>query len=323
MIFDPKHLLRPIHNGVAMRLALSLLPLALSMTGCFTGIESSPRINANDAGKGVVKSTPEQSFLADVDAAPFASWTPGKRFYVTDSKVSLVLGASAADASLAAGDTLVFTGSREVPSVTGRGSTDLLLAGRDGREYTYRVNASGEQLASRRRVDIPFTIEMSIPDTVAARLTGRTLYTRTPLWYDEGGEIAAGRRFVPVTVTRVTPGDAVYPVRVYFTDPATPGRTYSLFLSVGEGTPASRSFASQFYFTNPRSLYPSVTDAVWDDIINSRVSIGMTRDECRLSLGAPADISRRYGRDRLRELWSYPDGTYLVFEDGLLWDFRR
>ncbi|MCM1517663.1 MAG: hypothetical protein NC117_03395 [Pseudoflavonifractor sp.] len=323
MTTTPVDIFRLIGNRVRAWLILSLLPLSLLMTGCFTGIESTPRINADDAGKEAVRTTPEQSFLADVDAQPFGAWTPGKRFYVTDPKVSLVLGASAVEFPLAAGDTLVFVGGKEMPSVTGQGSTDLSFTGPGGHEYIYRVSASGERLASRKRVDIPFVIEMSIPDSVAARLTGRTLYTRTPLWYDDSGEVVMGRRFVPVTVTKVTPGDAVYPVRVYFTEVGNPDKTYSLFLSVGEGTPASRTFASQFYFDNPRSLYPSVTDSVWDNIINSQVAVGMTRDECRLSLGAPADISRRYGRDRLRELWSYPDGTYLVFEDGLLWEFRR
>lgn len=302
---------------------MALLPLLLPVTGCFTGIESTPRINADDAGREITRTTSEEAYLADIGNEPFARWIPGKQWVVTDSKLSILLAGDGDALPPAVGDTLSYVGCVEVPSVTGGGAVDLRLAGHGGAEYLYRVNAPAAELASRRRVDIPFTVEMSVIDSVAARLDGRTLYTRTSLWYDSIGESVSGRRFVPVTVTDVTVGNTVCPVRVRFTDADAPARSYFLYLAIGEGAAASRTFPAQFYFDNPRARYPSMSDTVWDNIVNSRVTEGMTREECRLALGAPSDIKRRYGRDRLGELWSYPDGSYLLFEDGLLWEFRR
>ena len=302
---------------------MALLPLLLPVTGCFTGIESTPRINADDAGREVTRTTSEEAYLADIGNEPFARWTPGKQWVVTDPKLSILLAGDGDVRPVEVGDTLSYVGCAEVPSMTGGGAVDLRFDATGGSEYRYRVNAPASALAARQRVDIPFTVEMSVIDSVAARLDGRTLYTRTPLWYDSIGEGVTGRRFVPVTVTDVTVGNTVCPVRVRFTDAAMPGRDYFIYLAIGEGAAASRTFAAQFYFDNPRSRYPSMSDATWDNIVNSRVAEGMTRDECRLSLGAPSDIKRRYGRDRLGELWSYPDGSYLLFEDGLLWEFRR
>ena len=48
----------------------------------------------------------------------------------------------------------------------------------------------------------------------------------------------------------------------------------------------------------------------------------MPRDECRLSLGAPKDVD--YGRSysSAYEQWTYSNGAYLIFEDGLLKRYR-
>lgn len=42
----------------------------------------------------------------------------------------------------------------------------------------------------------------------------------------------------------------------------------------------------------------------------------MTRDECRLALGAPATTG-------MVEFWQYSDGIYLLFEENILTRFRR
>lgn len=62
---------------------------------------------------------------------------------------------------------------------------------------------------------------------------------------------------------------------------------------------------------------------MWTNIINNRVSPGMTLDECRLALGSPAKVSRRPDHSVLREIWSYENGIYLMFVDGILSSYRR
>ncbi len=49
----------------------------------------------------------------------------------------------------------------------------------------------------------------------------------------------------------------------------------------------------------------------------------MTLDECRLALGAPAKVRRRTDHSTLYEVWSYENGIYLMFHDGVLKEYRR
>ncbi len=85
----------------------------------------------------------------------------------------------------------------------------------------------------------------------------------------------------------------------------------------------SRDFASLFYFENPRNRYPNITDETWANIIRGKVALYMTREECRLALGSPATVDRRPGISTMRELWTYENGIYLIFDDGILQSFRN
>lgn len=49
----------------------------------------------------------------------------------------------------------------------------------------------------------------------------------------------------------------------------------------------------------------------------------MTKTEARLALGNPKDVSQGHNSALLYELWQYPDGSYLMFEDGLLLRFKQ
>lgn len=66
---------------------------------------------------------------------------------------------------------------------------------------------------------------------------------------------------------------------------------------------------------NLRAEYPNITDEIWTYIVNGEIRLGMTKDECRLSIGSPiqivANLNSRY------ETWFY-NGRVLEFENGLL-----
>ncbi len=66
-----------------------------------------------------------------------------------------------------------------------------------------------------------------------------------------------------------------------------------------------------------------ITDANWDRIIHGRVALEMTRDECRLALGSPSHIDRYQGTSAYGERWTYENGVYLIFFDGILSSFRQ
>lgn len=307
-----------------MRQVLTILLLSVvlfAVQSCFTGIESTPKITASDVKKEKVVITPEQMFLDSVGNEPFGQWSIGKKFYVTDNKINLIFGASAQNGEALEGKSLSYKGMRKVVSVAGEEETELIFASDSGTEYCYRVAASLADLLARKDVEVPFTIEMSLVDAVRDKLMGQSYYLITSVWYDMNDEIAYGRKFIPVKIVGVEPGNHVYPIKLTFVDSA--GKQARLFLSVGNGYKSPRSFATLFSFTDPKMRYPDIKADVWDNIIHGRVALDMTRSECRLSLGAPTTVDTRPGYSGVRELWVYENGAYLVFEDGLLRDYRN
>ncbi|MDE6513468.1 MAG: hypothetical protein K2L05_04720, partial [Muribaculaceae bacterium] len=85
----------------------------------------------------------------------------------------------------------------------------------------------------------------------------------------------------------------------------------------------ARTFANQFSLTNPRKNYPQISDTNWNLISQGRVALDMTREECRLALGAPSQVDREALPNGIFERWIYEDGVYLFFTDGLLTRFRQ
>ena len=147
------------------------------------------------------------------------------------------------------------------------------------------------------------------------------------LWYDSAGERASGRRFSSVAVDSVTPGTLVFPLRVHFHEPEVPADGFasagSVLISIGSGGGDSRPFENIFLFENPRRRYPQTTDEVWELVRRGDVRPGMTKEECRLALGNPTLTDAGQDRMRVIELWQYPDGIFLRFEDGVLVDYRK
>ncbi len=302
------------------RLAVAVVS-AMMLTACFTGVESTPKITADDVKREKVVVTAEQLYMDSVVAEPFSQWVPGKCFYVTDNKINLIFGATAQHSRSLAGSKLSYKECRSALSVTGDNVAELVFVDTLGAEYVYRMGLSAHELAKREKVDVPFTIEESLVDDAQAKLLGRTFYIITPVWYDDNDELTRGRKYIPVTITDVAAGNHVYPVRIAFMDDS--GESHRMFLSVGAGYKAPRSFSSIFAFDDPHKKYPLIKDETWQNIINGCVALDMTRDECRLSLGAPKEIDRRPGYSGVREMWIYENGAYLIFEDGLLRDFRN
>lgn len=307
-----------------MRKNISLAVLVMSallLTGCFTGVESTPKITADDVKREQIVVTAEQLYMDSVKSERFVSWKPGKLFYVTDNKINLIFGATAKHDSALAGEVIEYRDCRAVNSVTGEEVVDLVFVDNQGNEYLYRVGLSVKDLLDKESVEVPFTIEMSIVADAKKKLQGNTYYILTSMWYDVNDEICDGRKFVPVKINDVLPGNHIYPLRLLVSDEK--GGHFRLFMSVGNGHKSPRSFSSLFTFTDPHLKYPLITDVVWSNIINGKVALDMTRDECRLALGVPKDIDRRPGYSGVREMWIYENGSYLIFEDGLLRDFRN
>lgn len=302
-------------------LLITILVSLTSLTGCFTGVESTPKITASDVRRGKPVVTPEDTFLADIAGQPFSQWKPGKRFFVADDKISLIFGPTMPAGERLNGSWIVWDRANPVTGVTGATETDLVFRSARGAEMVYRIALSPDSLRARKSVEVPFTIEESIVDSVRARVDGRRLYVVTRYWRDDNDNSVKGRKFVPVTVDSVSPGNSVYPVKVSFHDDN--GTSARLFLSPGATGATPRTFATLFAFSDPYLKYPSITPENWALIIDGKVALDMTREECRLSLGAPQDLDRRAGYSSIQEVWVYENGIYLLFEDGLLRRYRK
>ncbi len=305
-------------------LLLTVIALALSLQGCFTGVESTPRISAGDVRRVVTEPTAEERYFDSVVPEPFARWTTGKEFYVTDRKIRLLFGTSLTPDRDLTGKTIRYAGHREAQSITGSEVTDLLFTAAESPADTlvYRINAPlNEIISGSQPIEIPFTIEEALVDKARRLLLGKRLFIITRNRRNDADEIVPGKRFIAVTIDSVSEGSAVNPVKVNFTDAE--GISSILLLAAGNSTGSPRTFASMFSFTDPRQHYPSITDENWSIISEGKVREGMTREECRLSLGTPATVDRVPGYSYLYERWTYDNGIYLVFEDGLLTGFRR
>lgn len=304
--------------------AAAALAAVAALHGCFTGIESTPRITAGEVRRqDAARPTAEMLFMADVTQQRPAAWQPGKRFHVADARVAKLFAAdTGARTDSLAGTDLVYLRMEPTASLTGEGATYVVLLSAAGDTLRYRVDASPAALAKRERLEIPFTVELDPVLRADSMMRGHIYYISTPLWRCTDGRSRPGLRHVPVRIERVAPGsDGIYPAAVVFTPVDTPTDTAMVMMSLG-GNTAPRSFASLFSFTNPRDSYPHITDDVWQLIVHSRVQTGMTRDECRLALGNPVSNEQIPTTAGMVDRWSYGDGIYLIFEDGTLSAFR-
>lgn len=302
------------------RLWLPAVFVTMLLSGCFTGVEYTPKVTDHDVRRVSLATMAEDTFLAHIVDEPLGDWKPGKRFYVTDDKIRLIFGASASVRDSLGGSVLRFKEVREAPSITGTSVTDLVFSSPEGRDFVYRISRPLKSVKEQKSLSIPFTIQESLVDSVRTRMQGCRLYVLTRTWRDDNDNSVGGRQFVAVSVDSVTPGNDIYPVKVSFTDDE--GKSARIFLHPGPRGHTPRSFPALFSFSDPRLRYPSVSDETWQRIINGEVAPEMTREECRLAIGAPKEIDRGTSNSYLREIWLYDNGIYLVFMDGLLKTFR-
>lgn len=305
---------------------LKILPailLTIFLTACFTGVEYTPRVSERDVKRENIITTPEDTFLANVSDEGLAEWRPGKRFRVTDDKIRLIFGATASPYDSLAGKTLVFTEAKEAPSIVGTSVTDISFRTEpdNGRVFVYRINRPIAKVMRQSSLSIPFTIQESLVDEARELMDGQRYYILTRTWRDDTDNSVNGRQFVPVTIDSVTPGNDIYPIKVSFTDEK--GTSARAFLHPGPRGYTPRSFPALFSFTDPRLKYPSITDNMWEKIVNGKVALEMTREECRLALGVPREVDRGADNAFIREVWMYENGIYLVFEDGILKMYRH
>lgn len=296
--------------------ALFVLALSSVLTGCFTGVESTPKITSKDVKKRHAVESEEARYTVSLMPEAPADWQQGKTFVVTDGRISFALVPVETSMNLTPGDVLTFLGRQEVASVTDVADTDFDFINQRGDTLHYRVNAPWKELEKRENLEIPFTIEMSLVARADSLLAGNDYWITTPVWFNEDGENIVGRQLVKVHIDSVTPGNTVYPLSVNFKDER--GLHYRVFMSVGKGARATRNFETLFSLTDPRVKYKDISPEIWDYITRCAVCKDMTREECRLAVGNPTEVFHGHYMER----WNYDNGRYLIFDDDHLRQFR-
>lgn len=317
-----------LRNIKAALAAVAILPL---LSACFTGVESTPKIDASAVKKenaGAI--TPEQRFLADIKADAPAKWITGKRFRVTDDRISLIFGSPSDSSEGLTGTDIYYQAIQPARTLTGDDAMRITFKSSDGRKFFYDVaGMTQERIDTIQSLQIPFTIDTDMVALINERLIGKDYFVRTPLWYDAKGDTERGLRHIRVHIDSVVPGDANFDARVCFSIPdehlasLTGNRQHYLLMSTGDSKAATRNFDVLFAFDNPRKAHPEIKDDVWELIIRSRVRLDMTREECRLALGNPPEVLRTPTTIGMRERWTFPDGVFLIFDDGYLTRFRQ
>lgn len=314
-----------IHNLLYKCLYAMVL---VAVSACNTGIESTKTIKMTKEDRRLAADSPEEILAAGLRSQPLADWRKGKRFLVADNKASLVYERIPSDgkgafADSLAGNIIAFEGVERRVTPGGSPVTVIRMRCGDG-ILSYDTGRGMDADSLLTGLDMPLLIDLDMVSLADSLLSGLEVWTNSRLWYDMHGDVIAGEKFRKVKITEVVPGNALFPLKVVFVGSA--GRQASMFMNVaarrGQGN-ESRSFASLFMLDDPKLKYPSVSPEFWDLICRGKVTNGMTKDECRLSLGNPADVISGHDWDSLLDAWSYSDGSYLQFQDGLLVKYRN
>lgn len=303
-----------------------LLPFSLLIfSGCFTGIESTKKINLSREDRKNLKPSEEELFFPGISGIPLKEWQEGHSFVVADDKAILIfephhIPYDYNDLHLE-GDTLYFSGLESRIDPAGEITVTIDLNDADYK-FPYNTgktfdNAMENFLSSQ----IPMLIDLNMVEEARQKLLGKKFWTKTFLWYDEKGERINGKKFVEVTVADVLPGNMVFPFKLKIED--LKGDTAYMFMNAGISHTDSRPFHHLFSLSDVRKNYPSISDANWELICQGDVATGMTKEECRLALGTPKDVNSGHDYSQTLDIWNYENGMALWFEDGILTRYRK
>lgn len=295
---------------------LIFLP-ALFLQGCFTGIESTKKIKLSKTEEKDLAPRPEDKLLSSVKGTPHTDWESGKKFIVTGDRGNVLFDprhVESGNYSIEKGDTLRFikAGKSRLPD----GNTSVSIEFQRGPDvFLYVPQAKNSEIIMSD--EIPGLADPNEIDEIASILVGKTLWTRSPLWVDEKDQRIEGRKFDRVTIESVEAGSMIFPVKIGFITPE--GTHARIYMSMGRNSANdSRSFASLFSMSDPKTNYPDISDQNWNAIKAGNVIQGMTKDECRLAKGNPIDVNEGTDYSHSHSIWTFSDGSMLHFVDGHL-----
>lgn len=269
--------------------------------------------------------SPEQTFAEGIQGTPLSAWEKGRRFVATSDRTKYIFEPSSAhyedSDGYMKGHDLIYAGldSHVNPDL----KEECVIVFSDGsRPLRYRTGKSTpEALKEIDSSKLPLMSDIALVDQWKEKIKGMTLWTKSNLWYDQNGDRKPGRKFARVTVTEVIPALGDFPMMIRIAD--ADGDVGYLQMNYTSDLHDSRNFAAIFFLSDPKEKFPNVSDEHWSLIQSGKVAEGMTKEECKLSIGNPDEVRSGHNRSQTMDIWQYSDGTYLMFTDGLLTNFRQ
>lgn len=307
----------PISLGIALMFCL--------FQSCFTGIEGTKKITLNREDKKMSQPTEEENYISGIKPAPLLEWEPGRIFIASDNKALLIFDTQQnlfpSDTISIKGKFFEFVGVESKMNAAGILTVALLFT--DGaRTLAYDTNKEFDQAMNTfMSNDVPMMIDSKMVEQARDKLVGKKFWTKSPLWYDEKGERIDGKKYIEVMVTEVESGTIVFPLKLKIQD--NDGTEAYMFMNFGSEGNESRAFQNLFSLTDIKVHYPTIQPETWQLISEGKVRIGMTKEECKLSLGNPSDVNSGHDYSQTLDIWQYDNGVVLWFEDGRLARLRQ
>ncbi|MBO5720906.1 MAG: hypothetical protein J6R61_05215 [Bacteroidales bacterium] len=276
-------------------------------------------------GKEESSISAEQSFmLTNFKRDSIKDWEQGMEFVCVLDELPILLEPRSGikeDYKNLKGTKFKYKGLEETQ--TWRGFETCIVYESNGVEFVYKIS---KQITEILSTDFnPLLPELVSCDYILfadSLLRGKTLYIKTPNWYSVNGVEESGKKLIPVIIQKIEAGNKIFPLSIIFK--TSEGREAMVYTTMFASQYMSQysTFDKLFTFSNPKDKYPQIKEEVWQLITQSKVALGMTKDECQISIGLPDGVSQIPEYSGLRERWTYNTGSYLEFKDGLLVKFR-
>lgn len=311
--------LKHIFNRLTPTYFVGVITITL-LSACFTGIEGTQKIQISKNDEKEFNPTPEDIFIAQIQPSPITLWQHGKKFFVTEDHAAIIFDANPYfQNKKLGGKTISFSSISTRKALDGKDL--LILTFLDDENTHLHYNTTKSPSDTIMSDQIPMLIDCEMIQNLKTALLGKQLWTKSPIWYDKFNNTIKGKKYVPVNIIDVMPGDKVFPAKIIFTH--NQNDTAAMLMNIGKFGINSRNFGNIFSLTDIRLKYPKIEDNVWELIQNGQIQNGMTKQECSLSIGLPDEITQGHDYSKTLELWQYSDGTFLQFENSILVNFRK
>lgn len=267
----------------------------------------------------------EQVFASEIKGTLLSSWEKGKPFMAMSERTPYIFQPSGIidqkEDEPFSGKRLMYIGTES--HINPGLSEECIIIFSDGENnYSYPTGKSTKE--AMKNIDssrLPLISDLKLIDEWREKINGKTLWTKSNLWLDEKGERISGLKFAEVKVVDVIPSVGDFPIKVKIIT-SNKDEAY-LNMNYTSDSHDSRNFAAVFFLSDPKIKYPNISHENWSLIQQGKVEIGMTKEECKLSLGNPDELNSGHSTFQTMDIWQYSNGTYLMFTDGRLTRYRQ